>query len=109
MPRKPPDIERSLIIARDHCRKYGARLTFQVQRSAYISDLENVTLLLSDGSLATIRPGGVFEWEGGKRYEIDVEGFPTASEAESAGMQVTQALLLCAVSLTNHDRPSARP
>jgi hypothetical protein len=36
---------------------------------------------------------------GGKRYAIDIVGFPTASEAEEAGMQVAQALLVCAVSL----------
>lgn len=99
MARKPPAEERKLILARDQRRKYGARLTFQVQRSAYIGDLENVTLLLQDGSIATIRPVRVMEWEGGKQYEIDVEGYPTATEAEVAGMQIAQALLLCAVSL----------
>lgn len=114
MPRKPPAIERQLILAKDHRRKYGARLTFQVQRSAYIGDLENVTLLLPDGALATIRPGQLLEWEGGKRYEIDIVGFPKASEAEEAGMQVAQALLVCAVSLNfglrlsyiSHEPPS---
>lgn len=114
MPRKPPAIERQLILAKDHRRKYGARLTFQVQRSAYIGELENVTLLLPDGALATIRPGHLLEWEGGKRYEIDIVGFPKASEAEEAGMQVAQALLVCAVSLNfglrlsyiSHEPPS---
>jgi hypothetical protein len=99
MPRKPPRIERQLILAQDQRRKYGVRLTFQVQRAAYIGDLENVTLLLADGTLARIRPGRLLEWEGGKRYEIEVVGFPTASEAEGAGMQMAQALLLAAVSL----------
>ena len=99
MPRKPPPIERQLILTCDQRRKYGSRLTFQVQRSAYIGDLENVTLMLIDGTLATIRPGRSLEWEGGKRYEIETVGFPTASEAEAAGMQMAQALLLCAISL----------
>lgn len=99
MPRKSPPIERQLILAQDQRRKYGTRLTFQVQRSAYIGDLENVTLLLADGTLATIRPKAMLEWEGGRRYEIEVIGFPTASEAEGAGMQMAQALLLCAISL----------
>ncbi len=114
MPRKPPRIERQIILARDHRRKYGARLTFQVQRSAYIGDLENVTLLLSDGSLATIRPGNLLGWEGGKRYEIEIIGFPKASDAETAGMQIAQALLACAISLNfglrlsyiSHEPPS---
>lgn len=99
MPRKPPIDERKLILASDQRRKYGARLVFQVQRSQYIGDLENVTLLFEDGTLARIEPGQVLEWEGGKRYEIEVSGFPTASEAEEAGMRMSQALLLTAVSL----------
>jgi hypothetical protein len=99
MPPKPPQEERRLIVARDQRRKYGARLVFQVQRPQYIGDLENVTLLLEDGTLATIAPGRVLDWEGGKRYSIEVNGFPTASEAEDAGMRTAQALLLTAVSL----------
>lgn len=114
MARKPPAIERQLILARDHRRKYGARLTFQVRRSAYIGDLENVTLLLPNGELATISQSHLHEWEGGKRYEIDIVGFPKAGEAEEAGMQVAQALLVCAVSLdfglrlsyVSHEPPS---
>jgi hypothetical protein len=114
MPRKPPLIERQLILSCDQRRKYGSRLTFQVQRSAYIGDLENVTLMLADGTLATIRPGQLLEWESGKRYEIETVGFPTASEAENAGMLIAQALLLCAISLdfglrlsySSHEPPS---
>lgn len=101
MARKPPLVERQLIVARDHRRKYGARLTFQVRRSAHIGDLERVSLLLPDGSLATIQPDEAFDFEveGGKSYDLTVEGFPTASDAEVAGMRMAQALLLCAVSL----------
>jgi hypothetical protein len=99
MPRKPPPEERKLILARDQRRKYGARLVFQVQRAHYIGELENVTLLIDDGTLATIEPGRVLEGEGGKRYHVEVNGFPTASEAEDAGMRTAQALLLTAVSL----------
>lgn len=99
MPRKPPAEERKLILARDQRRKYGARLTFQVQRPENIGDLENVTLLLDDGSLARIEPGRVFAWEGARRYEIELTGYPTASDAEDAGMRLAQALLLTAVSL----------
>lgn len=99
MPHKPAPIERQLILARDQRRKYGVRLLFQVQRSAYIGDLENVTLLLKDGAIARILPVRLPEWEGGKQYEIEIVGFATASEAESAGMQMAQALLLSAVSL----------
>lgn len=99
MPSKPPPIERQLILAQDQRRRYGSRLTFQVKRSAYIGDLENVTLLLPEGTLATIQPGQLLESDGGKHYEMAIVGFPTASEAERAGMQMAQTLLLCAISL----------
>lgn len=99
MSRKRPPEERILVLARDQRRKYGARLTFQVQRPEYIGGLENVTLLIDDGALATIEPGRVLSWEGGQRYHIEVIGFPTASDAEEAGMRTAQSLLLTAVSL----------
>jgi hypothetical protein len=101
MSRKPPALERQLILAKDHRRKYGVRLTFQVRRAAHIGELERVTLFLPDGSVATIQPDDAFDFEveGGKSYDLTVEGFPTASDAEAAGMQMVQALLLCAVSL----------
>ncbi|UWE17686.1 hypothetical protein [Herbaspirillum huttiense] len=66
--------------------------------------------------MATIRPDDAFDFEveGGKSYDLTVEGFPTASDAEVAGMQMAQALLLCAVSLdfglrlsyTSHEPPT---
>lgn len=99
MPRKSPIEERQLILARDQRRKYGARLVFQVQRSEHIGGLENVTLLFDDGTLATIEPGRTLQWEGEMRYQIEINAFPTANEAEVAGMRTTQALLLTAVSL----------
>ena len=99
MPRKPPQVERKIILSRDQRRKYGVRLVFQVQRAEPIDSLVNFTLFLDDGTLATIEPGRTLSWEGGKRYEITVDAFPTASEAEDAGMRTAQALLLTAVSL----------
>lgn len=99
MSKKPPIIERELILLNDQRRKYGAELTFQVQRSAYIGDLENATLLLPDGTLATISPKSSLEWEGLKKYEIRVLGFRTASDAELAGMKIVQSLLTTAISL----------
>lgn len=99
MPRKPPSTERQLVLAKDHRRKYGASLSFQVLRSAYIGDLENVTLLLPDGTLAEIKSVQNTENESGNRYEIKIVGFPTASEAEEAGKQLAQALLVLAISL----------
>lgn len=84
---------------RDQRRKYGARLTFHVQRPEYIGNLENVTLLLDDGTIATIEPGRALSWESGKYYNVEIAGFPTATDAEEAGMRMAQSLLLAAVSL----------
>lgn len=99
MPNKPPSEERRLVLARDQRRKYGARITFQVQRPEYIGGLEHVTLFIDDGTLATVAPGRVLSWEGGHRYTIEVVGYPTARDAEEAGMRLAQSLLLTAVSL----------
>ena len=99
MPRKQPNEERKLILACDQRRKYGARLTFEVQRAEDIGKLENVSLLIEDGTLATIEQGRVCSWESGKRYNIEVIGFPNASDAEDAGMRMAQALLVTAISL----------
>lgn len=98
MARKPPQVERKIILKRDQRRQYGARIVFQVQRPASISNLEHVTLLIPDGTYAVIKQSNSKEWEGNKRYEVEIAGFPTASEAESAGSQMAQALLVCAVS-----------
>jgi hypothetical protein len=99
MPRKPPEVERKLILARDERGKYGSRLTFQVQKPEDIGGLEHVTLLLDDDTLATIQPARIYTWESAKRYDIRVESFPTANEAEAAALQIAQSLLLWAVSL----------
>lgn len=99
MSHKPPPTQRQVILACDQRRKYGVRLIFQVQRAAYIGDLENVTLLLADGTLARIRPDRLRDCEGGKRYEMEIVGFPTANDAEAAGMRMAQTLLRWAISL----------
>ena len=96
---KPPDIERKLIIARDHRRKYGARLTFQVLRREYLGGLTDFTFLLPNGAVATLRKGKTLSWESGFRYELELEAYPTAALAEEAGMQAAQGLLLAATSL----------
>jgi hypothetical protein len=95
----PKDKERRLITSRDPKRPYGAKVTFQLLYSASIGDLDNVTLFLESGSVATIAPARSFSWEGGKRLQVTLEGFPTATKAENEGIRLAQALLLCAISL----------
>lgn len=99
MARKSPEIERKLILRRDERRRYGVRIRFQVENSDSISDLTQVTLLNKDGSMAEIKPGNFSGNSDGVGYEIELVGYPTASEAEKAGLKVAQALLFCAISL----------
>jgi hypothetical protein len=99
VPRKPPLEERRLILARDHRRPYGARLLFRILHPLHIGALENVTFFLPDGALGRIRPDTRPSWKPNSPYELEVEGFATALEAEEAGMRAAQALLLTALDL----------
>lgn len=96
---KPPDEERALITSGDPKRPYGARVTFQLLNSASIGELENVTLLLESGAIATISPARSASWEAGRRFQVMVEGFRTATVAEEEGIRLAQSLLLSAVSM----------
>lgn len=96
---KTSDQERALITRRDLKRPYGAKITFQILQSAYIGGLENVTILLESGAVATLEPARSASWEGGKRFQIALEGFRTAAVAEYEGLRFAQALLLSAISL----------
>lgn len=96
---KPPNQERALITRQDPKRPYGAKITFQLLHSATIGELENVTLLLESGAIATIQPARSSSWEGGKRFQAALVGFPTATTAEYEGVRFAQALLLSAISL----------
>ena len=99
MPSKPPVEERQIILARDHRRRYGARLAFRVLHPAHVGALANVTILLRDGTLGRIRLDTRPTWDFGSGYELEVEGFATAAEAEIAGLRAAQAVLLTALDL----------
>jgi hypothetical protein len=96
---KSSNQERALIIQYNPKRPYGAKITFQILHSASIGELDNVTLLLNNGAIATIQPGRNLSWEGGKRLNVALEGFRTATIAETEGLRFAQALLLTAISL----------
>ena len=99
MPPKSPDEERALITRNDSRRPYGAKVLFQILNSASIGELDNVTLLLNSGAIATISPARSASWETGQRFQVVVEGFQTARVAEEEGLRLAQTLLLCAVSM----------
>ncbi len=99
MPTQNPNQERALITRHDPKRPYGSKVTFQILNSHSIGELENVTILLDSGAIATIQPARRPSWEGGRRFLIKLEGFPTAGAAETEGLRFAQALLLSAISL----------
>lgn len=114
MARKPPSEERRIILANDQRRRYGTRIVFRVLHALHIGTLADVTFLLPDGTCGHIRPRSSRSSEVGVAYELDIEAFPSAAEAEQAGMRAAQALLLTAISLdfgirldyTGHEPPT---
>jgi hypothetical protein len=112
---KTPNEERLIILSGDARRKYSARISFEVERSSYMGEIDEVTMLLVDGKNATLRrrERGICG-ELNAPYCIDIEGFSTAAEAERAGMITAQSVLFSAVSLNfglrllyeSHEPPS---
>ena len=69
-------------------------MAFRVLHPLHLGTLANVSILLSDGTLGRIRPDTRPTWDFGSGYELEIEGFATAAEAEDAGLRTAQALLL---------------
>lgn len=91
--------ERAIIFEKPDKRPYGAQLQFQVLHSGVLGEMESVTILLDSGAVASLAPLRQTSWEGGRRFEARLEGFPTASAAEEQGRQLSQAVLWTAISL----------
>jgi hypothetical protein len=100
--------ERSVVFGKPEKRPYGARLEFQVLHVGLLGDIENVSILLDSGAVASLAPARQPSWEGGRRFEFRLEGFSTAAAAEVQGRQLSQALLWMAVSLNYGLRLSYR-
>jgi len=91
--------ERSKIVSRREKRRYGTKLVFQVLSKGFLGNLEHVTILLDDGAYVTLSPERQASWEGGQRFSLTLEGFPTASQAEEHGRRLVQGLLWTSISL----------
>jgi hypothetical protein len=96
---RSPTAERAIIFGNPEKRRYGARLAFQVLYVGDLGDMENVTFLLNTGAAATLAPARQPSWEGGRRFELKLEGFPTATVAEEQGRRLSQAIFWTAISL----------
>jgi hypothetical protein len=70
--------------------------------------MERVTILLDSGAVASLAPVRQPSWEGGRRLELRLEGFSTATSAEEQGRQLSQAVLWMAISLNYGLRLSYR-
>ena len=94
-----PSAERLMIVSRPEKRPYGTKLIFQVIGERVLGNLEHVTIFLDDGTYVTLAPERQPSWEGGRRFSLTLEGFPTASQAEEHGRRLVQGLLWTSISL----------
>ena len=100
--------ERAVIFGKQEKRPYGARLEFQVLHGGLLGNMENVAVLFDSGAVASLAPTRQTSWEGGRRFELRLEGFSTAAAAETQGRQLSQAILWMAISLNYGLRLSYR-
>lgn len=100
--------ERAIVFGKPEKRRYGARLAFQVLDVGCLGNMENATVLLDTGAAATLAPVRQPSWEGGRRFELKLEGFATATAAEAQGRRLSQAILWTAISLNYGLRLSYR-
>lgn len=94
---KSPQEERSVILGQPAKRPYGVKVRIHLMTAGAIG-VEEVCVPLHSGAFLAIAPVSKAPWEGGQKFLITLEGFPTAASAESAGRRLVQALLWMAVS-----------
>ena len=90
--------ERAIILGQPNKRPYGARVRIHVQTSGALGYAEHVCVPLPTGAFLSFEPTRTAPWEGGKKFIVTLEGFPTAASAEAAGRRLVQALLWTAIS-----------
>jgi len=95
---KTPREERAVILTQPYKRPYGVKVRIHLQTVGSIGNVEEVCLSLSTGAFLSIAPTRTAPWEGGKKYIVTLEGFPTAASAEASGRRLVQALLWMAIS-----------
>lgn len=94
---KSPQKERAMIVEQPSKRPYGVRVQTYIRSVADFGNVERVCVSLPSGAFLTIEPTQTAPWEGGRRFIVTVEGFPTAASAETAGRRLVQALLWTAI------------
>jgi hypothetical protein len=90
--------EREIIRSHPEKRPYGALLRVHVQTAGAFGQVENVEIPFVSGAFLTLAPARSAPWDGGRKYSMQLEGFATATAAESAARRLVQAILWMAVS-----------
>ena len=98
MKRKTPKEEREIIVGQPNKRPYGVKVRIHRQTGGAMGHVESVSVPLSTGAFLNIAPARTAPWEGGKKFVLTLEGFPTATSAEAAGRRLVQALLWMSIS-----------
>lgn len=96
---KTPREERAVILSQPTKRPYGVKVRIHLQTAGSIGNVEDACVPLNTGAFLSITPMQTAPWEGGKKYLVTLEGFPTAASAEASGRRLVQSLLWMAVSV----------
>lgn len=86
--RKSPQEERAVILGQPNKRPYGVRVRIHLQTAGALGYVEEVSVSLHTGAFLSIAPTRAAPWEGGKKFVVTLEGFPTAASAEAAGRRL---------------------
>lgn len=97
--KKTPHEERAVILSQPEKRPYGVKVRIHLQTAGSIGNIEDVCVSLNTGAFLSIAPTRTAPWQGGKKYIVTLEGFPTAASAETSGRRLVQALLWMAISV----------
>lgn len=97
--KKTPREERAVILSQPDKRPYGVKVRIHLQTAGSIGNVEDVCVSLNTGAFLSIAPTRTAPWEGGKKYIVTLEGFPTVASAEASGRRLVQALLWMAISV----------
>lgn len=91
--------ERMIVINQKTLRPYGVRTLVHLKTAASFGNTRGVSHFIENGQLLNIIPNEKAPWEGGDKFLITLEGFPTATVAEKSGHKMIQALLWTSISM----------
>ena len=95
---KSPEEERETIRSQVAKRPYGASVLVHVQTAGAFGQVETKEIQLATGAFVTLGTARMAPWDGGRKYSLKLEGFPTAAATEAAARRLVQAVLWMAIS-----------